>query len=690
MKKSILLIAGICTFISFSQEDPAEVQVTPCGTTEHQEAMFKEHPEFKVMFDQEQAEFQEYYEEFAQTYAGGDREVKIIPVVVHVLHTGGSENISDEQIRDAIKQLNEDYSKTNEDFSGAVPAFAAIAGDMEIEFRLAGLDPEGNCTNGITRTFSEYTHGPHDGDAVRWAVQTEHGLWSQNQYMNVFVCATLSGPAGYTNYPSGWYPATSMEGGIYMLHNYMGSIGTSDEYREHTLSHEAGHWLNLPHLWGSTNNPDEPENCDSDDGVDDTPNTLGWTYCDLGGASCGSDDNVQNFLEYSYCGCMFTEGQVARVQAALNSPTAQRNNLWTSSNLSATGTDGILCQADFESEATVVCVGSSVEYQDVSYHQVTSREWNFEGGTPATSTVENPTVTYSTPGIYEVSLQVWNGGESETVTRTNYIAVFDTNGVEMPYFEGFETIETVYDDNRFAIYNENQGTTWEITDACAALSVHSVWLNNYGTDDGSKDELISGTIDMSEILPTETMIFSFDYAYNKRHHSDTEQLRVYISKDCGESWTLRAVLDSDDMTETVTTTPYVAIWDDWFQKEVITTITSPYYVENFMYKFQFTNDNGNNLFLDNIKLYPASMSDLQELNAEEFKIFPNPATSTISLLANGIDAKQIRIYDTMGRLISLEQYQEELSVADLSTGLYHLQLLDDSGVVLASERFVKK
>lgn len=690
MKKSILLLAGICSVVSFSQEEPSGLEPTPCGTTEHQEAQFEKHPEYKLLYEQEQAEFQLFYEEFAESYSAGDRELKIIPVVVHVIHTGGSENISDEQVRDAIKQMNEDFSQTNEDFSEVVPAFVDITGNMQIEFRLAGLDPDGNCTSGITRTFSEYTHGPHDGGLIRSLVESEHGNWPQNRYMNVFVCATLSGPAGYTNYPSSWYSPTGMGGSIYMLHNYMGSIGTSNEYREHTLSHEAGHWLNLPHLWGNSNTPADPDNCSSDDGVGDTPNTLGWTSCNLSGTTCGSLDNVQNFLEYSYCGCMFTEGQVIRSQAALNSSTAQRNNLWTPENLELTGTTGILCQASFESEATVVCVGSSVEYKDASYHQVTSRNWSFEGGTPSTSTAENPVITYSTPGTYEVSLQVWNGAESESITKTNYISVFDTSGTDIPYFEGFESIETLFDDNRFAVYNENQGTTWEITDEAAYLSGHSVWLDNFGTDDGSRDELISETIDLSSMDPSESMIFSFDYSYNMRNSSDEEQLRVYISNDCGEVWTLRAVLDSDDMTETVKTTPYIAIWDDWFQKEVITTITAPYYVENFMYKFEFTNDNGNNIFLDNIRLFPSALAEVEELETEEFRIYPNPATSSISMLVNGFETKEIRIYDTMGRLVSAQEFEEELSVEDLSNGLYHIQLIGDDGAILATERFMKK
>ena len=78
---------------------------------------------------------------------------------------------------------------------------------------------------------------------------------------------------------------------------------------------------------GQQQQPWQPENCDEDDLVDDTPNTLGWTSCDINGESCGSLDNVQNYMEYSYCGHMFTQGQKQRMRTAALSTTAQRNQL---------------------------------------------------------------------------------------------------------------------------------------------------------------------------------------------------------------------------------------------------------------------------------------------------------------------------------------------------------------------------
>ena len=73
------------------------------------------------------------------------------------------------------------------------------------------------------------------------------------------------------------------------------------------------------------------------------------------GASCGSaQDNVQNYMEYSYCSRMFTQGQANRMRAALQSNTAQRNQLWTSANLAETGVlNPPLCAASFTSSVSL-------------------------------------------------------------------------------------------------------------------------------------------------------------------------------------------------------------------------------------------------------------------------------------------------------------------------------------------------
>ena len=121
-----------------------------CGQTEAQAAFDAAHPD---------AAFARAFREEATRNAarkvlqrgGEDDELYIIPVVFHVIHDNGEENISDAQIHDAMDILNADFRKLNADTGQIVAGFVDVAADVDVEFHLAKRDPEGNCHSGINR-----------------------------------------------------------------------------------------------------------------------------------------------------------------------------------------------------------------------------------------------------------------------------------------------------------------------------------------------------------------------------------------------------------------------------------------------------------------------------------------------------------------------------------------------------------
>lgn len=680
MKKYTLLAATLlCAPILFAQQSHNHVhdaieKLDPlhqgiCGNNVEQEIAFAKNPELKAQHEQDMAQFELEYQQYLQSYDPYARAAYTIPVVVHIVHEYGSENISDEQVYDAIMRLNEDFQMTNDDLSNTIPEFAGITGNTDVEFKLATKDPSGQCHKGITRTYMPGggAHDTGDNGDIRDAVDAAHGVWPQNKYMNIFVVKSIAGSAAYTNKPGNWYNASGNGGSIYMGHTVMGSMGTSNMSNRHILSHEVGHWLNLSHCWGNNNSAGDPGSCSTDDGVSDTPNTIGWLgNCNLSNESCGSLDNIQNIMDYAgSCRTMFTQGQSARMQAALNSSIAQRNNLWQTSNLLATGTlnPGAICEVDFESDLTTICAGQSVTFTDLSYHNVASRNWTFDGGSPATSTSDNPIVTYNTPGVYTVSLQASDGSNSITQTKNSYIVVLSDPGEAIPYHEGFEGITSIPDNDNWVILDENNDDAWELsTIAGSEGTSKSAVLGNYGNDDGSKDELISGTIDLSSVDPADPIVFTFDYAYRKKQAQDDEWLRFYISNDCGETWVLRKNIHGDDLSSVTANGSYVPSGPgDWYSNSV-TNINSAYYVENFRFKFQFENDGGNNIYIDNINLYPASMTSLQEESVNHMiSIYPNPTNGLTNIQLIGIAGQEytITIHNSLGQQIDLV-YQGEL------------------------------
>ncbi|NCA22445.1 MAG: PKD domain-containing protein, partial [Crocinitomicaceae bacterium] len=100
------------------------------------------------------------------------------------------------------------------------------------------------------------------------------------------------------------------------------------------------------------------------------------------------------------------------------------NNLYIDNiNITGTGTPTQPTASFTSTPTATVCTGQTVQYTSTSTGIPTSYSWTFPGGTPATSTQQNPTVTYSTSGTYNASLTVTNSIGSNTSNQTNYITV---------------------------------------------------------------------------------------------------------------------------------------------------------------------------------------------------------------------------------------------------------------------------
>jgi len=79
--------------------------------------------------------------------------------------------------------------------------------------------------------------------------------------------------------------------------------------------------------------------------------------------------------------------------------------------------------ADFSVSHTVIKVGASVTFTDLSTGDPNSWNWIFSGGEPTTSNEQNPVIRYNTPGSFNVSLNSSNGSSADTETKENFIVV---------------------------------------------------------------------------------------------------------------------------------------------------------------------------------------------------------------------------------------------------------------------------
>ena len=615
----------------------------PCGTDIMYKKRVAENPEVENKRND--------LNDFTQSFDAGKSSgtVKIIPVVFHIIHDYGSENISKAQVLDALSIINEDFRKLNSDTGQIVAAFQGIAADCEIEFRLANIDPWGNCTDGITRTVSGLTSNADEN--VKDLIS-----WPNDKYLNIWVVKNISfGAGGYAFYPG---TAPQDHEGIVVLHTQTGGIGTSggSNFARRTLTHEVGHYLNLRHTWGDSNDCGEPDNCFDDDLVADTPNTIGDCQgCFLTMNTCGSTANVQNYMDYASCTKMFTAGQKVRMHAALNSWVGDRFNLWQTPNLIATGTNTTIQTTcvpipDFKSNGETICEGEDIQFTDFSWGGVIDTySWSFPGGNPSSSTLQHPVVNYPIAGVYPVTLTVSNSAGTDSKTVNSMIAVRPIIATMwVPSTEGFESV--VFPQNNWLVQNEG-GNQWQRTTNASFSGSASSVLNNYsGNVQGTKDILITGGYDLSNVSNT---VLRFKYAYASKTPNSMDQLKVYASNSCGKFWSQR-YSKSGNQLETAGTMfgNFIPTSTNQWEEEIV-SLSSAFFSgkPNVFLKFEFTYDTGNNIYIDDINIDGVvGINNYSSINSS-VSIFPNPtlSTSRIEFFLDKEENVSLKLIDVLGK-----------------------------------------
>jgi PKD repeat protein len=683
MKKLVLTLSLALPAMVFSNAQ----QALPCGLVQATEELRAKNPGLYQM----ELNLAAQQQDEEQTGSGNERAVKIIPVVIHIIHNYGSENISDAQVHDAIRILNEDFQLRQPDTANIASAFKSIQGKPDFEFRLARKDPSGNCTNGITRTVSSHTYNANE-DAKSIAP-----IWPRNKYLNVWVVQQLeNGAGGYTYTPG---TASFMPGadGIILVNRQFGGIGTSGggALSRRTLSHEVGHWFNLQHTWGGSNTPGLASNCSQDDGVTDTPNTIGIASqnCNTAFVSCGVLSNVQNIMDYSSCPIMFTVGQANRIVSAANSSTASRNNLWTNANLVATGVvDGFsdtICvpKADFNSATRFVCVGTSLTFTNLTSNSpATTTAWTFTNTTDGTTVVSssdiNPTINFTVPGLYSVTLTSTNSAGTNTVTKAGYVRVYPSTAQNTAnsYSDDFEG-----DLNAAGWFtlNSNSVSGWKSTNTASVSGNTSMMAANFSGGNNESHYLISPSYNLSTVASPK---FRFKYAYAERLAANDDRLRVYASSNCGNTWIqlTPSLTHANLITGPITpNTVFVPTAAQWVEKEFILT-SSLANQTNVRFRFEMAFNGGNNLYLDDINILSgtASINEMSSTTGLVWDVFPNPADDYVDIRIVGNDnisvSDNMLICDASGRVVISVPVNGTPStmradVSALSSGIYFIK-----------------
>ncbi|HTN46173.1 MAG TPA: M43 family zinc metalloprotease [Flavipsychrobacter sp.] len=543
MKKVFLLLSAVAGLIS-----SASAQFS-CGTDEvnnkvremYPEAVARSEAKLKAAIERQLGLMD--WSQFAKTTAAGDTAFTdditlTVPIVFHIVHDYGSEYVSDEIVYDALKDINECFSKTNSTgsrtivtYNGNIPGtMIPYRGNAHIQFKLAQKDPYGNPTKGITREYSYLSRSASD--------QAKINQWPQQAYMNIWLILAFN--SNHSSAGAYAYTPTSVDANPQLVFSD-GIIGRSAQtVYDHTLAHELAHTLNISHVWGSTNSAGGP--C-GDDGIDDTPPTRGHnggangnnicsdnllydSVCAVGYFKTYSNTNAyklfgvvdpnpivtinypdtvntQNIMDYTGCATMFTYLQTVNMRAALRSPIASRNNLMDTANLILTGvmdpttrlikplTD-IPPVADFSTRNSssgvanynsFICPGNNVTFYNRSWNDtVTALNWTFTDGagtSTSSNTLGNVTKSFTAPGWVKVSLTATSNAGTGSITRDSAIFIPDvSNATAGPGY--MQEFTAGGDLAKYPIFNYYRNANrWEISNTVGCYDNTSIKMNAF-------------------------------------------------------------------------------------------------------------------------------------------------------------------------------------------------------------------
>ena len=495
-----------------------------------------------------------------------------------------------------------------------------------------------------------------------------------------------------------------------ITHSVVGSIGTSNPIEGRVPTHEMGHFFGLFHVFESANQPGQID-CSYSDGIYDTPHCSYNGSCMLNLNTCddttdpvsfnywGYDviDNVQNFMTYSYCFNMFTKGQAAMMRAVHENPIYGRWSLSDSANLVATGVGpGVypvstaVPGSDFAVPYNTLCVGDSLYLINTNGNPVgVTYQWSFPGGNSnSPATAYQPAVSYDNPGYYPVSLTAQNANGQTTTSHTDWIYV---SGNWAEYLG-----PTVLD-------LDSSGAFWQSFNASLAPQKFT-WIPNRGVNNsgcfrlaerfdttgmgscapvnqiqGNKYRLITPAFDLNT---TSSVTVSFDYAYGSSASPmlATETLKVYSSRNCGESW-----LQKKSLSDTALITGFCNSSSNFepttSQWKTATFIYTPNGSDNkTRFKFEFTAANESNfLYIDNFKI--DGVLGISEHESAAPTLYPNPlAQNELLILENLLPGSyQINVVDLQGKTVYenrfyLDKTGEFKINPELKAGYYLLKI----------------
>lgn len=667
-------------------------------------------PFLKATFQKQTAQFQQAVNKHKALHPTFRIEGNVIyiPVVFHIVLTDPTV-ITDAQILAQLEVLNKDFAGVNGDSVNLPAAFKPLFGKSQVQFKLAQRTPDNEPSTGITRvTTTRPAYSTFD-ISLKYSTLGGDDAWDADRFLNVWITNLAGGfVLGYSTLPGASVPA---EEGIAIHYGTLPGNTTPPYNRGRTLTHEAGHFFYLYHIWGDENG------CTGTDFVDDTPNQTTLTSGCPGGAvvtdACSPAAPgilYQNYMDYTddVCMCLFTREQVARMETALSNFHA---GYFTSNgadpvplfSLDAAvrkikAPDQRVCTPTISPVITLRNRGtemlSSIDlYAIIDNGPATVTHWNGSLGSLEETSFALNTLTIA-EGSHVLKVIVTSPNGNTDLNNANDTSTFTFQyyqAITAPLMEGFEN--NTFPTAGWDVVNPDNSTIWERVTGVAKTGNAAVVMRNFDYRViGQRDYL---RMPLANIANVDSAFLTFQVAAAVQTNPSIQgyiwdTLQVLISTDCGITYTsLYKKWGSSLITRSgATIDRFVPTQAEWRKDSV--DLSAYINAGPVLLAFMNTTENQNNIYLDDISII--SKTNNPNLVSKGFMVTPNPATDaiTIQFYPTPLTLKAIILYNSAGQKVAEQVATENgtstytFNVSHFASGTYFIQ------AICSDKKFIQK
>ncbi len=673
-----------------NQKSLEETGVIKCSTVEYEQWLQAKYPnrattqEFENWLAPKVAETKALQAQKSQSV------IITIPTIFHILTDGaGPENLSQAQIQAQVDQLNIDYANLdNSPYS--------VAADTELRFCLAQQNEDGNNLSepGINRVTAygdtQQSDTTMDG-GIKQATQ-----WDPTKYFNVWVADLGGGLLGYAQFPSAsGLPGLNASGGaadtdgVVVLYSSVGSEANPNPNggiygAGRTLTHEAGHFFGLRHVWGDGG-------CTVDDYCADTPPAGSANFnCPTGTDSCtgGGVDMIENYMDYTQDTCMntFTADQATRILAVMtNSP--RRMELASSVGCDPGTIYNLDGKIEIEDLGVADCANASftpvAKITNLGYNTLTSATISYyvDSDTPTTMNWTGSLAINDSESVALNTLSTTTGSHSLTVELLN------PNG---------GTDQSANNNSTSSNYTFNGGVCPSVANTDYLTSTEGVIINDGTTDilSNLNTGKPSGYSDFTSMVTDLHIDESYNFTINVNTDGPyTCYTTVWVD------WNQNCTFDANEAYDLGSS--YNLVNGPTANSPLAITVPSTAALGNTVMrvttKYASSGDpceNDEDAEVEDYTINVLPSLGVAEYLLDNIRIYPNPTTGnlTISLSNSNNLPEGYKVYNMLGQIVMQNTIHSisdlSLNTTSLSNGMYFMKITKNGSVTTLP--FIKK